>query len=97
MEEDTFLQIIKLCDFKDIIRLKSVCKSFYKCIFKNPKVFWFKHPIKFYTKFNNCKGCIIDNEILPNFGSKNYIIQHIPIPCGLEIHPEQIRILSRIR
>ena len=97
MEEDTLIQIMELFDFRDIIRLKLVCKSFCICINNNPKIFWFKHPIRFYTNFNNCKGCIIENEILPNFRKKNCIIKHIPIHYGLEVHPKQVWILSATR
>jgi hypothetical protein len=79
-----------ICNLQGLNRLRLVCKIFNNCININPKLFWFKHPIKFHRKIYPCRGCVFEREILPNF----LIITIFHWSSGfngLEIFPERIK------
>lgn len=87
-------QITKICDLLELTRLKSVCKFLNNYINTNPELFWFKHSIKLY-KISYCRGCIIENEILPNYFIKDLDINYERDPFGLEIFSERIKMFSK--
>lgn len=86
---DILIQILELCDFPELIKSQFVCKSFYQCINQNPKLFWFKYPIKIYNHSYNCRGCVI-KDILCNFYRKDLVIEYERICPGFEVFEDHM-------
>lgn len=76
LPSDIFLQIIITCDVNELNYCKLVCKSFYNYINLNPKLFWFKHPIK----IRRCHRSydFIQADIIDIFDRNDLIIRKTP-------------------
>lgn len=87
------IQILNMCNFKDLIRFQLVCQSFYKYINTHPELFWYKNPIKFYLSPYNCRGCVAEDIVT---GLSHKMIMYELQPLGLEIQdPTPIYIIRR--